>query len=52
LIQFLRSPSFRLQSEIPFEIQADGEILGTNDGRTKFGEWEIEVVPRALKLIG
>jgi diacylglycerol kinase family enzyme len=52
LIQFLRSPSFRLHSEIPFEIQADGEILGTNDGRTKFGELEIEVVPRALKLIG
>jgi len=52
LIRFLRSPSFRLRSEIPFEIQADGEILGTSDGRTKFGELEIEVIPRALKLIG
>jgi diacylglycerol kinase (ATP) len=51
-IRFLRAPSFHLRSEIPFEIQADGEILGTSDGRTKFGELEIEVAPRALKIIG
>jgi diacylglycerol kinase (ATP) len=51
-VEFQRAASFRLHSEIPMEIQADGEILGTNDGRTKFGDLEIEIVPNALKIIG
>ena len=50
-INFLQASSFRLHSNIPFEIQADGEILGTSDGRTKFGDMEIAILPKAQKLI-
>ncbi len=51
-VEFRRAAAFRLRSEFPMEIQADGDILGTSDGRTKFGDLEIGIIPNALKIVG
>ncbi|MCX6565204.1 MAG: diacylglycerol kinase family protein [Candidatus Aminicenantes bacterium] len=51
-VEFQRASSFHLRSRFPMEIQADGEILGTIDGRTKFDDLQIGIVPNALKIIG
>ena len=51
-VEFGKSATFRLHSDFPLEIQADGEILGTADGRTKFTDLEIAVVPKALNIVG
>jgi len=50
-VEFQKSANFRLRSEFPLEIQADGEILGTPDGRAKFTELEIGIAPKALNII-
>jgi diacylglycerol kinase (ATP) len=51
-VEFHRAASFLVRSAVPMEIQADGEILGTSDGRSKFSELEIGLVPKALEIIG
>jgi len=51
-VEFHRAESFRVRSTVAMEIQADGEILGTSDGRSRFTEFEIGLVPKALEIIG
>ena len=50
-VSFDKAPAFALSSETAFEIQSDGEILRTADGRTSFREIQIEVAPGALEII-
>ena len=51
-VEFRQAGVFRLRSEVPMEIQADGDILGTSDGRTRFNDLEIGILPAALQIIG
>ncbi|MHB8056103.1 MAG: diacylglycerol/lipid kinase family protein [Candidatus Aminicenantales bacterium] len=51
-VEFHRAASFRVRSMFPMEIQADGEILGSSNGRSRFTELEIETVPNALEIVG
>lgn len=51
-VEFQKAASWRLHSDFPLEIQADGEILGTADGRAKFTSLEIAAVPKSLRIIG
>jgi len=50
-VRFFQAPRFELSSEKPFEIQSDGEIVRTPDGRDQFQKISVEVVPRALKML-
>ena len=49
-VETLRSRSFEITSEIPFEVQTDGEILIGPSGRSLFQKIRINVLPAALKL--
>ena len=50
-VVFRTAEEFAVRSETPFEIQSDGEIVKTPDGRTAFREAVFDVLPRALKIV-
>jgi diacylglycerol kinase (ATP) len=50
-VAFRTAEEFTIRSETPFEIQSDGEIVKTPDGRTSFREAVFGVLPRALKIL-
>lgn len=50
-VEIRRAPAFEVSSEKPFEIQSDGEIIRTPDGRPTFNGVTFSIVPRALSLI-
>ena len=50
-VSIIQSSSFKVSSEIPFEIQVDGEILGGYERPLKFNEISINVFPKILSLI-
>jgi len=50
-VSIIQSSSFKISSEIPFEIQVDGEILGGYERPLKFNEISINVFPKILSLI-
>ena len=50
-VQILQAPRFELSSEKPFEIQSDGEIVRTPDGRAQFQKITLTVITRALKVL-
>jgi diacylglycerol kinase (ATP) len=50
-VAVLQASSFEVSGEPPFEIQADGEILKTPDGRTMFPLVTLSTIPRALTFI-
>lgn len=50
-VSFLSGPVFRVSSEIGFDVQADGEIIGGYLSPAYFKDIEIRAIPRALKLI-
>jgi diacylglycerol kinase (ATP) len=50
-VEIHRAPCFEVSSEKPFEIQSDGEMVKTPEGRTTFHRITFCVVPRALNLI-
>jgi diacylglycerol kinase family enzyme len=45
------APSFEIAAEAPFEVQADGEILRTSDGRTAFHKITVGLMPGRVNLI-
>jgi diacylglycerol kinase family enzyme len=50
-VEIRRAPAFEVASDKPFEIQSDGEIIRTSDGRSAFQKVTFSIVPRALNLI-
>jgi len=50
-VRFLRSSSFEVSSETPFEVQADGEIIGGAESPETFERIAFKVLPRALDLV-
>jgi diacylglycerol kinase family enzyme len=50
-VEIRQAPAFEVTSEKPFEIQSDGEIIKTADGRPIFERITFSVVPGALNLI-
>lgn len=50
-VRLLRSSSFEVSSETPFEVQADGEIIGGAERPEKFERITFKVLPRALDLV-
>lgn len=50
-VEIRRAPAFDVSAENPFEIQSDGELVRTLDGRVSFTSATFGVVPRALNLI-
>lgn len=48
---FLRAAVFKVRSERPFAVQADGEILGGWSSPSLFTEIQIKAVPHSLALI-
>ena len=50
-VEIRRAPAFEVASDKPFEIQSDGEIIRTPDGRPLFHKVTFSIVPRALNLI-
>ncbi|MCP2604700.1 hypothetical protein NLC29_00900 [Candidatus Aminicenantes bacterium AH-873-B07] len=50
-VSIIQSSNFEVSSEIPFEIQVDGEILGGYKNPLKFREISINVFPKILPLI-
>ncbi|MCP2519590.1 hypothetical protein NLC26_00025 [Candidatus Aminicenantes bacterium AC-708-M15] len=50
-VSIIQSSSFKVSSEIPFEIQVDGEILGGYEKPLKFNDISINVLPKTLSLI-
>jgi len=50
-VRFLRSSSFEVSSETPFEIQTDGEIIGGAERPDTFERVAFKVLPRALDLV-
>jgi len=50
-VEIRRAPAFEVTSDKPFEIQSDGEIIRTPDGRPLFHKVTFSIVPRALNLI-
>jgi diacylglycerol kinase (ATP) len=50
-VRFLQAHRFELASEQPFEIQSDGEIMRTPDGRVQFQKITVAVLPKALKIV-
>lgn len=50
-VRLLRSSSFEVSSETPFEVQADGEIIGGAERPEKFERVIFKVLPRALDLV-
>jgi len=50
-VEIRRAPAFEVTSDKPFEIQSDGEIIRTADGRPTFDRVTFSIVPRALNLI-
>jgi len=49
-VEMLRSRSFEITSDEPFEIQTDGEILKSRSGQTLFQKIRFSILPAALKL--
>ena len=47
----LQSPYFEVSSEIPFEIQIDGEIIGGYSNPLKFNNISIGILPHAISII-
>jgi diacylglycerol kinase (ATP) len=47
----LQAPEFRVNSEKPFAVQIDGEVLSAGSGPRQFHKLEFISVPRALKII-
>jgi diacylglycerol kinase family enzyme len=50
-VKFYQAPQFEVAAESPFEIQSDGEIVKTAEGRTSFQNITVAVLPQALKII-
>jgi diacylglycerol kinase family enzyme len=50
-VRFLRSSSFEVSSETPFEVQTDGEIIGGAERPETFERVTFKVLPRALDLV-
>jgi len=50
-VEIRRAPAFEVSSDKPFEIQSDGEIIRTADGRSAFQKVTFSIVPQALNLI-
>jgi len=50
-VEIRRAPTFEVSSDKSFEIQSDGEIIRTADGRSAFQKVTFSIVPRALNLI-
>lgn len=50
-VEFNQAKSFEISSEVPFEIQTDGQILGGYSEPYQFHEVEFRILPRALSLI-
>ena len=50
-VRFLRSSSFEVSSETPFEIQTDGEIIGGAECPETFERVAFKVLPGALDLV-
>ncbi|MCX6562402.1 MAG: diacylglycerol kinase family protein [Candidatus Aminicenantes bacterium] len=50
-VEIRRAPAFEVASDKPFEIQSDGEIIRTPDGRPLFHKVTFSIVPQALNLI-
>jgi len=50
-VKFYQAPQFKVAAESSFEIQSDGEIVKTAEGRTSFQNITVAVLPRALKII-
>jgi diacylglycerol kinase (ATP) len=50
-VAFRTAGEFTVRAAVPFEIQSDGEIVQTEDGRTAFREATFGILPRALKVM-
>jgi YegS/Rv2252/BmrU family lipid kinase len=50
-VTILQSPYFEVSSEIPFEIQTDGEIMGGHSNPLKFDNISISILPQAISII-
>jgi diacylglycerol kinase (ATP) len=50
-VRFLRSSSFEVSSETPFEVQTDGEIIGGAERPETFERVVFKVLPRALDIV-
>ena len=50
-VRFLRSSSFEVSSETPFEIQTDGDIIGGAECPETFERVAFKVLPGALDLV-
>jgi diacylglycerol kinase (ATP) len=50
-VRFLRSSSFEVSSETPFEVQTDGEIIGGAERPETFERVTFKVLPRSLDLV-
>jgi YegS/Rv2252/BmrU family lipid kinase len=50
-VEILRSRAFEISSERAFQIQADGEILGSSGETTSFKKIQFAVIPQALNVI-
>lgn len=49
-VEMLRSRSFEVGSDSPFEVQTDGDILKDSKGQTMFHRIRFSVLPAALKI--
>jgi len=50
-VEFHRAPCFEVSSEKPFEIQSDGEMVRSAEGRTEFSKITFSLIPKRLSLI-
>jgi diacylglycerol kinase family enzyme len=50
-VQVLRSREYVISSEQPFQVQADGEIVGGRGETTVFNKIQFTVIPQALNVI-
>ncbi len=49
-VEIFQAPRFKISSEMPFEIQSDGEIIGSPD-YSPFHKATVRVVPQTLDII-
>jgi YegS/Rv2252/BmrU family lipid kinase len=50
-VDTFQSTCFQVSSEKPFEIQADGEIIGDPEAPSQFNRIEFKIIPQALDII-
>ena len=50
-VKVLRSSEYLISSELPFQVQADGEIIGGRGASAVFNKVKFTIIPQALNVI-